>query len=249
MIALAVTRATGRPGVRSTAPARALRVGTATIVMALSLAACQHTQYGSVPEDGYRTRHPIVLKEVPQTLDVPVGLTTSRLTEAQEGQIAGFAREAGERGDGIVDILVPSGSANESAANYLAGKIGHIVNRAGVPRHSVNLRAYTVPDPRAVAPIRLSYAAIRADVHQCGIWPDNIANGPVSHADYWEFGCASQSNLAAMVANPSDLIHPRASTPADQTRRGVVIDKYRLGEPTASQTEERDATVSDVGGS
>ena len=244
-------QSTNRGGSRSraakTGSARALKLGVTVLLLSVSLGACRHTIVGSVPTDGYRTRHPIEFREVPETLDIPVGMRTSRLNDVQEQQIAGFAREAGEKGDGMVQILVPSGSANESTANFLASKIRRIVARAGVQGHNVGMQAYAVDDPRAVAPIRLAYTSIRASVHQCGTWPDNIA-ADLKNSDYYEFGCTSQANLAAIVSNPSDLLHPRAQTRPDTMRRSTVFDKYRKGDPTSSTQESKTATISDVGG-
>ena len=227
---------------------RGLKFGATALLLTVSLTACQHTRVGSVPTDGYRTRHPIAFKEVPQTLDIPVGMRTSRLNSIQQQQIAGFAREAGERGDGTVQILVPSGSANESTANFLASKIRRVVANAGIRKYNVGVQAYSVDDPQAVAPIRLAYTSVRATVHQCGTWPDNISAN-LNNSDYYEFGCSSQANLAAIISNPSDLLHPRASTPADSSRRGVAFDKYRKGEPIGSEKEQKSASVSDVGDS
>ena len=51
---------------------------------------------------------------------------------------------------------------------------------------------------------------------------------------YWNLGCASQRNLAAMVDNPADLVQPRGETPAYTMRRTTVLDKYRQGESTAT---------------
>ena len=64
---------------------------------------------------------------------------------------------------------------------------------------------------------------------------------------YPNLGCATQSNLAAVVANPRDLLEPRASTPRSSERRDVVWDKYIKGEPTgAEKAEEEKTTVSEV---
>ena len=48
-------------------------------------------------------------------------------------------------------------------------------------------------------------------------------------------------NVAVQVANPGDLRGPSATTPADAQRRGVVLDKYRKGETTASARDEQAA--------
>ena len=49
----------------------------------------------------------------------------------------------------------------------------------------------------------------------------------VQNRNYENFGCASQANLAAMVAEPMDLIGPRQMSPIDAVRRGQVIKDYR----------------------
>ena len=49
---------------------------------------------------------------------------------------------------------------------------------------------------------------------------------------YWNFGCAQQRNLAAMVENPDDLVEPRPEVPSYTGRRTTVLEKYRRGETT-----------------
>ena len=50
------------------------------------------------------------------------------------------------------------------------------------------------------------------------------------------FGCATQRNIAAMVAYPADLIDPAASGDASAARGALVIHNHRLGEPTGAKT-------------
>jgi pilus assembly protein CpaD len=51
-----------------------------------------------------------------------------------------------------------------------------------------------------------------------------------------------------MVDNPSDLVQPRAETPALMSRRNIAFDKYRKGNTTATTYPESDkAKLSDVG--
>ena len=49
-------------------------------------------------------------------------------------------------------------------------------------------------------------------------------------------GCATQRNLAAAVADPSDLVEPRGETPRPGERRDVVWGKYVKGERDDLQT-------------
>ena len=81
----------------------------------------------------------------------------------------------------------------------------------------------------------------------CGSWPKDLTETS-RNAQYENFGCAQQANLAAMVANPRDLERPRKQSPSDATRRSNVIDKYRQGEATAAAQEEKQKVkISDVG--
>ena len=52
------------------------------------------------------------------------------------------------------------------------------------------------------------------------------------------FACATQRNLAAMIANPADLLGPRSETPRDASRRDVVYDGYLKGDSTGSKRSE-----------
>ena len=69
---------------------------------------------------------------------------------------------------------------------------------------------------------------------QCGQWPHDTGPSDMAmsglNKPYWNFGCATQQNLAAMVARPNDLLTPRAEGQLDAARRQTSIGKYRRGE-------------------
>lgn len=48
------------------------------------------------------------------------------------------------------------------------------------------------------------------------------------------FGCAHQSNITLMAANPADLTTPRAVTPADPRRIQRVYEAYGNGDDTTT---------------
>jgi len=186
----------------------------------------------------YRLRHPIVVTEAPETLDLPLGRSTRRLSGPIVGTISSFGTDSRQHGNGAVEILVPSGSANEAAVHAVTPQIRKALQQGGVSRSRISTRTYSVSDANADAPIRLSYPRMQATAGDCGAWPRNIGGHFNKNVDYENYGCATQSNLAAMVVNPSDLLTPRASTPSDQARRAVVIENYRKGDVTASDYEE-----------
>ena len=68
----------------------------------------------------------------------------------------------------------------------------------------------------------------------CPDWSENLARDP-QNMPFPNMGCATQKNFAAMVANPEDLLYPRAQTPRPGERRDVVWGKYVKGESTGSK--------------
>ncbi|WP_439572267.1 CpaD family pilus assembly lipoprotein [Phreatobacter sp.] len=87
-------------------------------------------------------------------------------------------------------------------------------------------------DYRQRHPIMVSTHGARV-AHPCGQWPHDLgpADGTLSAMNHphWNHGCATQHNLAAIVANPNDLLAPRAEQQADAARRQTAIGRYRLG--------------------
>ena len=79
------------------------------------------------------------------------------------------------------------------------------------------MRSYRVTG-LSLASIKLNYSKLVAEAGPCGQWPKDIgpAGGKayMQNRPYWNFGCATQHNIAAMVANPADLVQPRGTTPA-----------------------------------
>ena len=64
----------------------------------------------------------------------------------------------------------------------------------------------------------------------------------------YNFGSANPRNRAAMIDEPSDLVQPRAETPAYTMRRNVAFEKYRKGSSTTTLYPEADkAKLSDTG--
>ncbi|MBO6724913.1 MAG: CpaD family pilus assembly lipoprotein [Rhizobiaceae bacterium] len=204
---------------------------TAAVLITLSaalLSGCakrHHITVGSVPDD-YRTNHPIVVAERDQVLDVPVGMSTSKLSYGQRqviaGHLAGYEKESGA----ALRILVPSGSANAGAASFVADEIADLARAQGVHSGLILISHYTVSQPETAAPVRVVYAAVTAGTGPCGRWPGDVLDtGENRH--YANFGCAYQKNLAAQLDNPMDILGPRQRTEIDPENRSVAIETYK----------------------
>jgi pilus assembly protein CpaD len=115
------------------------------------------------------------------------------------------------------------------------------------------VRRYHPDDQRQMATIRLSYPKISAVAGPCGLWPEDIGpsiknKGYYENKEYFNYGCAYQRNMAAMIDNPSDLVQPRPETPPYTVRRTEAFEKYRKGATTTTNYPEADrAKLSDTG--
>lgn len=179
---------------------------------------------GAVPDD-YRTRHPIVITEREQVLDLPVGLTSFNMTRMHKAAIEGFMDRYSDSGNSVVTILVPEGSANAGAARSTASDFSRFLTARGISSGRLQMLSYAA-SPLDSAPIRISYPVMRATVGPCGRWPEDLTK-TYENRNYANFGCSYQNNLAAQIDNPADLLTPRKMTPSDMANRGSAIEQYQ----------------------
>lgn len=212
---------------------------------------------GSVPRD-YRERHPIRFAEGEQSLQLLVGSGRGTLTPEQRAQVAALASTWRREATGRIFIDRPAGTPNETAAVHVTREAQSLLKASGVPARAIAVRAYRPPRSDDFGPVRIAYARIEANAGPCGEWPEDLGamNHPsldltppnIDNRPYWNFGCATQKNLAASVANPEDLLQPRAESPAYASRRQTVVDKYRQGQdPSTIYSKSTDAKISDFG--
>ncbi len=182
----------------------------------------------------YRARHPITLAEVEHTLDIPIGSGDRQLSGDLKDTVRGFAQDYKESSSGSVQVAIPAGSVNAGAARAVSREVKSALTSGGVKANRIIMTTYAPGESDISAPIRLSFIAITAVTNECGQWPKDLMNNSMMNENWHNFGCASQNNLAAMVANPMDLKSPRARTHIDAERRSTVIGLYRQGSLTTT---------------
>lgn len=237
---------------------RTLRIAVATLGVTLALGGCTLSSRpdgdvtSGIPDD-YRLRHPIAIQETPRTVEVFVGNTRGGLSATQRADVVALGQTWLREGTGSIIVDVPMQTPNARAAADSAREVQSLLAATGVPPRGIAMRSYKPVDPRLFATIRLNYPKISAVAGPCGTWPEDIGpsiknKGYYDNKPYFNLGCASQRNLAAMVDNPSDLVQPRPETPAYTGRRAVALDKYRKGESSATVYADPDkGKISNVG--
>jgi pilus assembly protein CpaD len=212
----------------------------AALASILAAGSCSVANDGvMVSEDGARN-HPITVEPSFRELKVQfAGADGMRAEDA--AKFDAFLTEYRTRGNGSLGISVPGGASSRAAITYFAERAA----ATGISRDKilVSTRDAANGDLR----VDVSYIAYTARTQACGDWSEN-ESFTLDNQTSKNFGCSIQQNIAAMVADPRDLLGPGAMGPVDTARRALVMDHYQKGEVTsAAKSSEQSADVSKVG--
>jgi pilus assembly protein CpaD len=233
------------PEARSTFAAQLLRLGLAAAASALGGCGTQYASSDPAFPGDFTERHPIVVAAAPTSLDLyPVG---GRLDERSTANIRAFVDRYRHYGAGAVMIETPAGTNPNSIAVY---EVRRALLAAGV-KGRIAVGAYPPPNDGAAPPLRLSFTGLKAVVPtKCGRWPEDLASGSSvegwKNEPYSNFGCATQSMIAAQVDNPRDFVQPHPLGPADVNMRTRAIEAVREGKDPS--TEWTHAILTPIGG-
>jgi pilus assembly protein CpaD len=171
---------------------------------------------------------------------LPFSASDAGLMPDDAAHFSVFVAEYLSSGNGAISITAPQGSGANSAIGYFGERLASL----GVPRDRIMVG--TRPEA-GDGRVEIGYMAYAAHVEACGQdWSTNWA-------DTWDnqsppnFGCATQHNLAAMVADPRDLIEPRQMDASDATRRSTVTGHYEKGEVTQADKHSVDKATEQSG--
>jgi len=168
------------------------------------------------------------------------------LSDAQRAAVEDLADRWLQEGGGPVTIRVPNTGVDPRSAEVTSSQTAALLRSLGVPDENIRRVAYDASG-EGVAPIVVAYSTYNAEIPRCGLkWENLSTNG--QNKPMGNFGCAVSANMAAQIANPADIVQPRAMDPADAGRRTTVIEKYRQGQTTAAATETgATGTISSIG--
>lgn len=167
------------------------------------------------------------LEARPALQEVALAPRPDGLSAAQRAALGDIAIRSG--GKPIV-VRAPAGGdpvSTRSAFNARAA-----LEEMGAP--DVRMASYDGPPG---APILVGFTGFEAVIPQCGQWGNLTATR--DNAGYSNFGCAVTANMAAQIADPADIVTPNPLDPTDAQRRSTIIGKYRAGEVTSAETDDR----------
>jgi pilus assembly protein CpaD len=196
-------------------------------------------------EDG-AANHPIAVEPSYRDLKVQFG-GPAGMTPDEAVKFDAFLADYRAHGNGSLGISVPGGAPSRAAITYFAERAA----ASGISRDKILVSTHDVAN--GDFRVDVSYIAYSARADVCGRdWSDNLSY-TMDNRTPANFGCSVQHNIAAMVANPRDLLGPGAMGPVDTARRATVMDHYEKGEVTQADKRtvdkgtEQSAEASSVG--
>lgn len=226
------------------------RLRAAAVFAALlpALAACNTREEitGSIYPSDYRDRHPIVIQDGPRVLDTFVEGHGGLVTRGRQ-DLAAFFAEYRRYGSGPMLVQVPIGPGSNPNTRRALGTIREAAGG------SIAEQTYRPTDPTAASPIRLTFKRLQARVStKCGLWPDDLgvsdARRSWKNEQYWNFGCATQANLASQVADPVDLVRGRQENRPDTGRRMYNFGQIRQGQDPSTNWKQQNTSVNSAVG-
>jgi pilus assembly protein CpaD len=210
----------------------------------LAVAGCMQSQEQIAWSNRMHTQ--IVAQETTAELKIGAVVSGEKLGAREREAVKGFAAAYQQEGHGAVIISRPSNGPDDISAMRAAADARAVMLAEGVDQSMIAEGTYDGTGARS-APLILSYRTYEAVVPNC---PDvshwDITN-TYSNSALPSLGCAVAVNLAAMIANPADLVGSQPLDPADTGRRMIVFGKYRAGEKTsAARNDDASGAISSV---
>lgn len=213
----------GLPSAISLHPARWGKAlsSLAAVMLAITAGACDRLKLDDHAHPALTDpvkRHPITVVAEHAELDVPLQAGRYRPTALADLETVRFARRYMREGRGPLTIAVPEHVDSRHASFKAVRELQKVLAREGVTAASV--RTYRKPLDRPQDSITLSFDRLAAIGPTCGDWSEDVTRNP-RNLPYPNYGCASQRNLAHMIANPSDVVFAARETPRGSDRRDI----------------------------
>lgn len=204
----------------------------------------------SGPKYGHSDRmsYDIGVREQTEILELAIAPTTTQLSINDRTRIKQFVLAYKSGGHGPLVISMPSGGANGQAAVQAAAEARAIAYELGVNYERMAGAGYNATGA-ANAPLTLAFTSYEAIPPKCPSLSSVDLSDMSTNDPQPAFGCFMQANLAAMIADPADLLGGQPLDPesANNPRRSDVLTKYQAGQPTATErTDAESGAVSSV---
>jgi pilus assembly protein CpaD len=189
----------------------------------------------TISEDGGHN-HPITVEPNYRELKLPFAGGETGVSSDDAVKFDAFLADYRTHGSGSLGISVANGAPAHAAITFFAERAA----ASGISRDKILVSTHDVSN--GDFRVDVSYISYSAKTDACGDWSEDLSF-TAENQTAKNFGCAVQHNIAAMVADPRDLLGPREAGPADTARGQTIIDLYEKGQPSAATKRTEDLAV------
>ncbi|MEM9233275.1 MAG: CpaD family pilus assembly protein [Pseudomonadota bacterium] len=177
-------------------------------------------------------RHPISIDQQTVSLEIRIDPTSQGLNRGQLAEIDAFVTAYRTRGHGPITVTAPSGTRSDLDAAETAANVRMALNSFGIDYRDLQGATYRASGrPEIVVASFTRYVASAPD---CGVYKGELVSR-LRNMPHPNFGCADQSNLAAMVADPRDLTRMQAAVQRDGTSASNAVRAAKSEENTVNE--------------
>lgn len=216
---------------------------------AMMIAGCQSNgSAGHAPAEYYTgttlDRNAIGVKQHTEYLEVRLDDRDTQLRVSELMKVRDFLDAYTDVGHGPLVISMPHDATNPQLAVGAVAELRQLAWEAGVGYESLLGAAYN-SNGRTTTPIIMAFKTYKAIAPKCTSLAQLDVSNAVSNSDLPSLGCAVRTNMAAMIAEPSDLLGSRDLDEGDLDRRSRQLELWRNGESSAAvRTDAESAVVS-----
>ncbi len=220
---------------------------SAALAGTILIAGCQSNgSAGHVPAEYFNgttlDRNAIGVKEHTEYLEIQMDSRDTQLRVGELLKVRGFLDQYTDVGHGPLVVSMPKLADNPQLAVGAVAEIRQLAWEAGVGYENLLGAAYGA-DGRSSLPIVMAFKTYKAVAPKCTSLAQLDVTNAVSNSDLPSLGCAVRTNMAAMIAEPSDLLGGRDLDEGDLDRRSRQLELWRNGEPSAAVRSDAESAV------
>ncbi|MEM7330270.1 MAG: CpaD family pilus assembly lipoprotein [Pseudomonadota bacterium] len=216
----------------------------------LTLSGCQSLGGGNahqgVPISDFHgtplDRYEIGVEERREYLEVQLDSRDTQLRVSEVMKVRAFLDKYADVGHGPLVISMPKKAEAPQLAVGAVSEIREFAWEAGIEYEQMLGAAYDASG-RTATPVVMAFKTYEAIAPECPSLAEIDISNAVSNSEMATFGCAVRANMAAMIAEPADLLGGRELTEGFAARQQFQLDLWLQGQPTPSTRGDGESTA------
>ena len=204
----------------------------AAIVGVATVTACASQAPTAVPASYLQgtplDRNQIGVAKRTEFLEIDIHPAASELSLSDKARIQNFVAAYRSAGHGPLIMSLPESSQNPQLAVTAVVELARSAWENGVTYEEMSGSSHGA-DSEISEPLILALQAYEAIAPDCPSLASLDMADISSNNELPTLGCAIRTNMAAMIADPADLLGQRPLEQGDALRRNTILTKFRAG--------------------